>query len=133
MSYSRISENELPENVSFEVAFRDQGQIVEVATSEQTILRQRKSGGLRHVPLYRRTTDRSTGAVVYEKLDPIYVEVQIRASAFRGHGITKQRMLVNDISGEVQVFDDVAGHFTRCHSLSKNAVARARREARPYA
>lgn len=34
-----------------------------------------------------------------------------------------------DTDGTVRVWDSVAGHYTRCHSLSPRRIARARREA----
>jgi len=34
-----------------------------------------------------------------------------------------------DADGTVRVYDSVAGHYTRCHSLTPRRIARARREA----
>lgn len=54
--------------------------------------------------------------------------VTIRAAAFNGCGVRKHRCSV-DADGVVRVWDPIAKHFTRCHSLSSGAVAKARRLA----
>jgi len=59
----------------------------------------------------------------------------IRAKAFSGEGVRTHRVMVQADTvdgqevtrGAVLVWDDVAGHYTRCHSLSPRAIARIRR------
>lgn len=54
--------------------------------------------------------------------------VHIRAKAFTGESIRAHRCLV-DASGNVRVWDSVAGHYTTCHALTKSAQQRARKAA----
>lgn len=56
-------------------------------------------------------------------------KIDIRAKAFSGEGIRKHRVLVEN-DGSVLVWDSVAGHYTRCHSLSRSALLRARKIAK---
>ena len=51
--------------------------------------------------------------------------VTIRAKAFSGSKMESVRVMVPE-SGQVRVWDSVAGHYTTCHSLSPSAVRRAR-------
>jgi hypothetical protein len=55
-------------------------------------------------------------------------EVTIRARAFTGGRIQDCQCLVSD-DGSVAVWDEVAGHYTVCHSLSQSAQRRARKLA----
>lgn len=54
--------------------------------------------------------------------------VTIRARAFSGDRIRDHRCTV-DADGTVRVWDEVAGHYTTCHSLTRGALARARKAA----
>lgn len=54
-------------------------------------------------------------------------EITARAKAFSGRGIGTYRFAV-DADG-VRVWDAVAGHYTRCHSLSREAEKRIVRKA----
>jgi hypothetical protein len=51
----------------------------------------------------------------------------IRARAFGGR-LEQIRVMV-DPTGTVRVYDDVAGHYTTCHSLSTRDLSRARKAA----
>jgi muconolactone delta-isomerase len=54
-------------------------------------------------------------------------EITARAKAFAREGVRTHRF---QIEGEtVRVWDEVAGHFTTCHSLSESAEARIRKLA----
>jgi len=63
----------------------------------------------------------------------------IRAKAFSGEGVREHRVCVeadtvdgnNVTRGKVLVWDDVAGHYTSCHSLSESAIKRIRRTFQP--
>lgn len=50
----------------------------------------------------------------------------VRAKAFTGFGIETVKVRV-DGTGDVLVWDDIAKHFTRCHSLSKSAQLRIKK------
>lgn len=54
--------------------------------------------------------------------------VVIRAKAFTGGRIAEQRCSVSQ-DGTVRVWDDVAGHYTVCHVLSRSAQQKARKLA----
>ena len=54
--------------------------------------------------------------------------ITTRARAFAGRPIEEVRCRLEP-DGTVLVWDSVAGHFTRCHSLVKSAVGRIRRLA----
>ena len=55
-------------------------------------------------------------------------EITVRAKAFSSEGVrTHQVMVYGD--GTVRVWDAVAGYYTTCHRLSKNAEARIRKLA----
>ena len=62
-----------------------------------------------------------------------YLTVRVRA--FSGSGVRTHRVMVTadqvdgrDVTrGRVLVWDDVAGHYTSCHSLTPRAIARIRR------
>ena len=54
--------------------------------------------------------------------------VKIRAKAFTGMGVQLIECVV-DLDGSVRVYDDIAKHFTRCHSLCKSAQAKIRKIA----
>lgn len=56
-------------------------------------------------------------------------EIETRARAFAGRPIEDVRCRV-EADGTVLVWDSVAGHFTRCHSLSESAIRRIRRLAK---
>jgi len=55
-----------------------------------------------------------------------------RARFFTGHGIETLPVIVN-LDDSIQVWDSVAGHYTRCHALAPAAQRRIRREARVFA
>ncbi len=57
------------------------------------------------------------------------VTVNVRANAFAGRRIESVSAMVEP-DGTVRVYDDVAGHYTLCHSLSARAQARIRGLAR---
>lgn len=54
--------------------------------------------------------------------------VTTRAKAFRGQGVQTIEALVEG-DGTVRVYDDIAGYYTTCHSLSERAQARIRKLA----
>jgi hypothetical protein len=54
--------------------------------------------------------------------------VTTRAKAFAGQGVQTIQALVEG-DGTVRVYDDVAGYYTTCHSLSERAQARIRKLA----
>lgn len=43
----------------------------------------------------------------------------VRCKAFSGQGVKNHRVMV-ECDGSVLVWDVIAGHYTRCHSLSKS-------------
>lgn len=51
--------------------------------------------------------------------------ITVRAQAFAGECVRKHRVLVC-ADGQVKVWDEVAGHFTSCHSLTVSAIRRIR-------
>lgn len=53
------------------------------------------------------------------------VEITLRAKAFKGEGVKVNRFSVAP-NGTVRVWDNVAGNFTTCHSLSPKMEARIR-------
>jgi hypothetical protein len=55
-------------------------------------------------------------------------EITMRARAYSGEGVREHRVLVD--GNDVLVWDSVAGHYTSCHALSKNAIRRAKRLAK---
>ena len=55
--------------------------------------------------------------------------ITTRARAFAGRGIENVLCRV-DPDGDVLVWDSVAKHYTRCHSLSESAQRRIRRLAK---
>lgn len=56
-------------------------------------------------------------------------EITCRARAFAGRGIENVRCRLEP-DGTVLVWDSVAKHYTRCHSLSESAKRRIRRMAK---
>lgn len=54
--------------------------------------------------------------------------VWARAKAFSSKGIREYQFLV-DSDGTVAVWDNVAGHYTTCHSLGESAILRIRKLA----
>ena len=58
-------------------------------------------------------------------------EIEMRAKAFAGEGVRDHRISVDD-DGDVRVWDEVAGYYTTCHSLCKDAIRRARKIAMPW-
>lgn len=54
--------------------------------------------------------------------------ISIRTKAFASEGIRMNRVMV-EADGSVLVWDSVAGHYTRCHSMSESAIRRARKLA----
>jgi hypothetical protein len=63
----------------------------------------------------------------------------ICCKAFSGQGVREHRILVeadrvdgNGVKrGMIRVWDDVAGHFTGCHSISERTQQRIRRTFQP--
>ena len=54
-------------------------------------------------------------------------EIEARAKAFSGEGVRTHRF---QVAGKtVRVWDPVAGHFTRCHCMSRPAIRRIRKLA----
>jgi hypothetical protein len=53
----------------------------------------------------------------------------IRARGFSGYGVETLSVCVDD-DGTVRVYDSVAGHYTTLHSLSAQAVGRAKARIR---
>ncbi len=53
--------------------------------------------------------------------------VTIRARAFSGESVRNHVVRVE--GDDVLVWDSVAGHYTRCHCLSKSAIAKAKKLA----
>ena len=56
-------------------------------------------------------------------------EITCRARAFAGRGIETIRCRL-DADGSVLVWDSLARHYTRCHSLGESAIRRIRRLAK---
>jgi hypothetical protein len=56
------------------------------------------------------------------------IEITTRARAFAGRPIEDVRCRL-DADGTVLVWDSLAGHYTRCHSLGDSAIRRIRRLA----
>ena len=52
--------------------------------------------------------------------------ITTRARAFAGRGVEEVRCRL-DADGSVLVWDDLARHYTRCHSLGQSAQRRIRR------
>lgn len=61
---------------------------------------------------------------------PDHVHLTVRARFWHGQGITEEAVYVDITDGIVRVWDDIAGHYTTFHSLSKSAIARIRKMAR---
>lgn len=55
--------------------------------------------------------------------------VTVRCRPWSTEGAARHRCLV-ETDGSVLVWDRIAGHFTRCHSLSARSQAHVRRLAR---
>lgn len=55
-------------------------------------------------------------------------EFMMRAHAWSGRGVEEVRVRV-DPDGRVLAWDEIAGHYTACHSLGKSAISRARKIA----
>lgn len=51
------------------------------------------------------------------------IEIEARAKAFSGQGVKTHRFQVEP-NGDVRVWDEVAGYFTNCNSLSDGAKKR---------
>lgn len=65
-----------------------------------------------------------------EKLFADYpMEANIRCRAFSGDRIRINRVRIES-PADVLVWDSVAGHFTRCHILTRSIVSRVRRAIR---
>jgi len=54
---------------------------------------------------------------------------KVYAQAFTGDGARVHGMLVDE-GGELRVWDEIAGHWTVCHSLSEGAIRRITEIAR---
>lgn len=53
--------------------------------------------------------------------------VNLRCKAFALEGVREHLVMVTD--AEVRVWDEVAGYFTRCHSMMPSAQRKARKLA----
>lgn len=51
------------------------------------------------------------------------VDITLRVAAFAGEGERKNKIRV-DIDGNIRVWDDVAGHYTVCHSIDESDQGR---------
>ena len=60
------------------------------------------------------------------------IEITARAKAFSTEAMQEYRFSVES-DGTVRVYDDVAGHFTLCHSLSAGQQQRIRKLAKEAA
>lgn len=58
------------------------------------------------------------------------VQMGFRGRVFSGQGIQTVDVWVDD-SGVVRVYDDVAEHWTTCHSISPRNLREIRQAARP--
>jgi hypothetical protein len=58
------------------------------------------------------------------KID-VFVQM-VRVKAFSGQGRREHKLSVSP-DGTVRVWDDVAGHYTTCHSLSAATQSRVRK------
>jgi hypothetical protein len=58
--------------------------------------------------------------------------ITLRCIAWSHERVPHEHTLAVEPDGSVLVWDDVAGHYTHCHSLSASATRRARREATAY-
>lgn len=56
------------------------------------------------------------------------VQMTIRCKAFSGEGVRLNKVLV-EASGDVLVWDSVAGHYTTCHVMSNATQAKIRKQA----
>lgn len=57
------------------------------------------------------------------------IEIVARAKAFSRHDRIKSHRFLVDSDVTVRVWDQVAGHYTRCHSLSQTEEHRIRKRA----
>lgn len=55
--------------------------------------------------------------------------IAVRARFFSGHPIQTRKVSV-DSNGTIRVWDEVAGHYTTCHSLTRSAERRIQKLAR---
>lgn len=55
---------------------------------------------------------------------------QVRVRAFSCESAPQLHLVLVEGDGDVLVWDDVAGHYTRCHSLTPSQAARIRRKLR---
>ena len=60
---------------------------------------------------------------------PDDAKLTVRCKPFRHEGVRQHKLLVEG-DGTVLVWDDVADHFTSCHSLGESAIKRIRKLAR---
>lgn len=135
MAYVQIQESEVPAHVRFDVAPQHRGQIVETAESTNADIRRRNGKGeIRILSTYHRVHDRSDNTTTWWRLEGKDIEVDLICKAF-GHERNRRKhaLLVNDVTGDVLVHDDVSGHYTRVHSLSARDLTRARKAASPVA
>lgn len=54
--------------------------------------------------------------------------IRMTCKPFSAYGRGEYRLLVQP-DGAVLVFDDIAGHYTACHSLPQTSISAARRKA----
>lgn len=55
-------------------------------------------------------------------------KLKIRARFFSGAPIETREVIVDD-DGRIYVWDEVADHYTTCHSLARSAERRIRKQA----
>ncbi len=57
------------------------------------------------------------------------IQMEFRGKVFSGRGIETVEVRVDD-EGIVRVWDEVAGHWTSCHSISERNLREIRRAAK---
>ena len=67
--------------------------------------------------------------VRFADMSPGSVQLLARCRPWRAVGVGRHYVAI-ETDGSVLVWDPLAGHFTRCHSLGRSALARFRRHAR---
>ena len=55
--------------------------------------------------------------------------ISIKVRAFNSERGAREHQVMVDESGTVRVYDDIAGHFTLCHSLTARQLDRCRKAA----
>lgn len=113
----------VPDGLRFDVPGRFQGQIVEYSFADATPGRGEADVG----SAWKMTTDWSDRAVRYAQR---HVEIETaRGVRTYADGSRCRRFRVALGTGNVEAWDDVAGHWTTCHSLTARQIAALRRAA----